>query len=133
MLYRKYVRFEDIRVTRFGVKVQYKYSVIGSNFFTRLLLLHFWSNFDQTWYVSSLGQYASELCSNKKLDHRGHQERHLRGKIMSNFKTLLLLQILGEHKTNWIFTILITCFIRIVFSLKTKRYSGYSFWGQSSV
>ena len=36
----------------------------------------------------------------------------------SNFKTLLLLQIFSYNKTIWIFGILITSFIRIVFGLK---------------
>ena len=42
-------------------------------------LLQFSSDFDQTWYVSSLRQGASELCSDKKFDPWGPQEGHLKG------------------------------------------------------
>ena len=63
----------------------------------RPLLLQFSSDFVQTWYVWLLGQYASELCSDKKFDPRGGGG-HLRGKIRSYLKTLFILQILSDIK-----------------------------------
>ena len=45
----------------------------------RLLLLQFWSDLDQSWYIWSLGRCTAELCSDKKLDPQVLREGHLRG------------------------------------------------------
>ena len=70
---------------------------------------------------------VSELTSNKTFDITGPQEgvNYVECQNATHPSNIKL------NKTNWIFSILITWFIEIVFGLKIKQYSDYAFCGQS--
>ena len=78
------------------IVVRRRSSPYVKHFTKMLLLLQFSTDFDKTWVY----MINESMCLGKTFDPRGPREGHIRVKIRSNFKMLLLLQILSSNNTN---------------------------------